>query len=140
MDYEAYQKSFFTHPEPEPSFQYVGMNGVTLYYQDYSQAVQYYEKVLGQPAYVEGDGTRGWRIGNSWLTLLKGQHGNPVNVEVMIVVDTPQEAERLQQAFIAAGATGNPASDQLMYEPVRMCPLKDPLGVEMIIVSPLSPP
>ena len=104
----------------------------------FDQAVSYYAQVLGPPAYVEGAGTRGWPIGSGWLTLLRGTSGNPRNVEVTFRVETVQEAERLQRAFIEAGGTGQEPSDQLMYEPVRFCPVRDPFGTDLLVISPSS--
>jgi len=138
MDYEAYRQQFFANPAPEPRFEFTGVHGVTLYFLDYAAAVAYYQRVLGPPAYLEGEFTRGWRIGDSWLTLLKGKTGNPQNMEVTIVMQTPDQAERLQAAFNEAGGVGEAPSDQLMYEPIRYCALKDPFGTHIIVISPLQ--
>jgi hypothetical protein len=138
MDFETYRKNFFVDPPPEPCYNFSGAFGVTLFYEDYEAAIAYYEKVLGPPAYVEGAGTRGWPIGNGWLTLLKGKDGNPRNVEVTFVVSNPSEADDLQQAFIEAGGEGLTPSDELMYEPVRFCSVVDPFGTVLLIVSSLG--
>jgi catechol 2,3-dioxygenase-like lactoylglutathione lyase family enzyme len=137
MDYESYRRQNFVDPQPEPRFDYLGLHGVTLFFADYEAALDYYSRVLGPPAYVEGKGTRGWRIGDSWLTLLQWEEGAPKNVEFNIVMKTSHEAEQLQAAFIEAGGKGEPASDQLMYEPVRFCPLVDPFGTNILIFSHL---
>ena len=137
MDFETYRKNYFTDPTPTERFDFAGLHGVTLYYQDYEPAVQYYEHVLGPPGYIEGESTKGWRIGDPWLTLLRGMQGNPKNVEVQIVMKTPTEAERLQHRFIEAGGMGLDPSDQLMYEPIRSCPVTDPFGTELMIFSRL---
>lgn len=137
MDYDSYRNQFFANPAPQPRFEFIGLLGVTLFFSDFDAAVEYYAEVLGPPAYVEGDGTRGWQIGQTWLTLLKGKAGNPQNVEFNIVMETPQEADRLQAAFIEAGGTGDSPSDELMYEPVRFCPVQDPFGTNILIISPL---
>ena len=137
MDYESYRQKYFVEPAPESRFDFRGLHGTTLYFSDYEAAVEYYTRVLGQPAYVEGQGTRGWRLGKTWLTLLKGKKGNPKNVEMNIIVQTPQEADRLQAAFIEAGGVGEPPTDQLMYKPVRFCPVVDPFGTKILIISPL---
>lgn len=133
MDYDSYRRNFFVDPQPEPRFEYLGLYGVTLFYADYEAAVDYYTRVLGEAAYVEGEGTRGWQIGNTWLTLLKWEKGSPKNVEFNIVMKSPQEAERLQEAFIEAGGSGEPPSDELMYEPVRFCSVVDPFGTNILI-------
>lgn len=138
MDYEAYRSAYFAEPAPAPRYRFSGSFGVTLYFEDYEAAVAYYEEVLGPPAYVEGEGTRGWPIGAGWLTLLFGRSGNPRNVEVTFQMEDQEEAEQLQRAFIAAGGEGPAPSDQLMYRPVRSCPVRDPFGTELLIVAPLD--
>lgn len=138
MDYESYRKKNFVEPPPESRFEFLGLHGTTLYFSDYEAALSYYTAVLGPPVYVEGQGTRGWRIGNTWLTLLKGSSGGPQNMELNFVMQTPREADRLQAAFIAAGGQGEPPSDQLMYEPVRYCPVVDPFGTNILIICPLD--
>ena len=87
---------------------------------------------------MEGSGTHGWQIGHTWLTLLKGTAGNPQNVEVTIVVQTPQEVDRLREAFIGAGVEADLPGDGLMYVPVRLCSVTDPFGTQILIVCPLS--
>ena len=138
MNYEEYRSSFFVDPEPEPRFGFSGAFGSVMYYEDYEAAVQYYTDALGPPAYVEGKSTRGWPIGNGWLTLLRGQNGSPKNAEIIYEVDTPAEAEALQQALIAAGGQGPEPTDEFMYIPIRACPVEDPFGVGMMIVSALE--
>lgn len=138
MDYKSYREKYFAEPAPETRFKFRGIYGTALYFSDYEAAVAYYSEVLGPPAYIEGAGTRGWRLGNTWLTLLKGKSGHPSNVELNIVMETPEEAERLQAAFLKAGGSGEPPSDQLMYEPVRFCPVQDPFGTDVLIICPLQ--
>ena len=138
MDYDAYRQQFFVDPIPQPRFAFVGMHGVTLYFVDYPAAIAYYTRVLGPPAYEEGEFTRGWRIGDSWLTLLKGNVGDPQNMECTIVMQSPEQADRLQAAFIQAGGVGAAPSDQLMYEPIRYCPVQDPFGTQILIICPLQ--
>lgn len=138
MDYDAYRLKYFVDPPPEEKFKFVGIHGATLFFEDYQAAIQYYQAVLGPPAYVEGGGTRGWRVGNTWLTLLQGEAGSPENVEVHIITQDPLEAERLQRSFIEAGGTGPTPSDELMYEPIRYCPVNDPFGTSLLIYSLIS--
>lgn len=138
MNYEKYRHAYFADPMPEPRYAFRGSLGITLYFEEYDVAVGYYRQVLGPPAYVEGEGTRGWPLGAGWLTLLRGPSGSPRNVELTLPLATPAEAERLQRAFIDAGGAGPPPSDQLMYEPIRACPVRDPFGTEILIVSPLT--
>ena len=78
MDFETYRRNYFVDPQPETRFEYLGLHGVTLFFSDYEPAVDYYTRVLGSPAYMEGAGTCGWRLGNTWLTLLKWKKGSPI--------------------------------------------------------------
>lgn|GEM_PF-789773 len=139
LNIQKYREAYFTDPRPEQHYCFRGSFGVTLFFEDFDAAAEYYEQVLGPPAYVEGKGTRGWEIGGGWLTLLRGTSGNPTNMEITLPVDTPEEAERLQKAFIDAGGTGPPPSDELMYEPVRFCSVCDPLGTNLLIIARLEP-
>jgi len=138
MDYESYRKSNFADPRPIPRFEFTGIFGITLYFEEFERAVDYYSRVLGPPAYVEGEGTRGWAIGSGWLTLLRGGKGSPRNTEVTFVMQTPEQADRLQAAFVAAGGEGSEPTDTLMYEPVRYCPVQDPFGTDLLVISPMS--
>jgi hypothetical protein len=135
MDFDEYQKAYFVFPQPKPRFHFTGLFGLTLYYEDFKSAVTFYEQVLGPVGYQEGDNTRGWAIGNGWLTLLRGKQGNPRNMEISFKMESVEAAEALQQAFIQAGAKGSPPSDQLMFVPVRICPVIDPFGVDVMIFA-----
>ena len=137
MDYEAYRKRYFIDPAPQQRFNFKGLLGATLYYQDYQEALAFYTKVLGPPAYVEDENTHGWQVGETWLTLFPSKNGNPQNVEVPLYVDSPEEVDRLYQAFIASGAKGEPPDNNLMYEPVQICILTDPFGVSILIACSL---
>ena len=106
MDYAAYRKAYFVDPAPELRFAFLGVFDIALHYDRYDEALVFYNRVLGPPAYVEGDSTHGWRIGGSWLTLFPARQGNPGNLELTLVMASPAEAERLQEAFIEAGGTG----------------------------------
>lgn len=139
MDYDAYRQAYFADPPPETRFPFVGLNGVSLTIGAYEEALAFYEAVLGPPAYVEGRGTRGWQIGNDWLTLFRANEGGPANMDMTIAVATAADVARLYQAFIDAGATGEPPSDQLMYAPVRYAQVNDPFGTVIVIISPLPP-
>jgi hypothetical protein len=138
MNHQEYREAYFTEPRPEQRYIFSGSFGVTLFFEDFDVAVEYYEQVLGPPAYVEGKGTKGWEIGAGWLTLLRGTSGNPQNAEMTLQMESPAEAERLQQTFIDAGGTGPPPSDELMYEPVRFCSVCDPLGTNLLIIARLE--
>lgn len=135
MEYAEYQGAYFVNPPPEPRFGCEGIFGITLYFEGYEAAVEYYQEVLGPPAYVEGDSTRGWQVGGTWLTLLRGRDASPVNVEVMLYMQSPGEANRLQSAFLQAGGVISDPVDTLMYEPVHLCPAVDPFGTNWIIVT-----
>lgn len=138
MDFDTYQKAYFVDPSPLPRYRYKGTFGTTLFYEDFEAAVDFYEQVLGPPGYVEGVGTRGWPIGNGWFTLLQGKHGNPQNIEITFEFETVEDAKAFQSACIAAGASGSAPSDQLMYKPVRIYPVVDPFGVDIMIFSALE--
>ena len=137
MDYESYKKSYFVYPQPEPKFEFVGLHGIALFINDYEAAVAFYSEVLGPPGYVEGKFTNGWRIGDIWLTLFPSESDGPKNTEIHFLVNSPDEADRLHQAFIDAGGKGEEPSDQLMYEPIRYCSVQDPFGTNLLIVSRL---
>ncbi len=138
MDFESYKKAYFIDPPPTARYDFQRSIGITFYFEQFDSAVRYYTEVLGPPAYVEGKATRGWRLGNGWLTLLRGKADGPRNVEVTFVMASPAEAEKLQQAFIIAGGKGTPPTDELMYEPVRFCPVVDPFGTELLVISLLT--
>ena len=135
MDYEEYKKKYFVDPQPDPKFKFSGILGTALFYKEYQAALDFYSKVLGPPAYIEGEYTRSWILGETWLTLFPSKTGNPTNIEVPFWVETPDEVDRLYQSFIDAGASGEPPIDTLMGEPVRMCVLTDPFGVSISVVS-----
>ena len=138
VDYDAYKRNYLVQPAPQPRYEFSGTFNITLFYEAYAEAVAYYTQVFGPPAYVEDADTRGWRIGQGWLTLLHGKDGNPRNVEVMFLMPTPAEAEKLQAALIAAGGSGEQPSDQLMYDPVRYCPVRDPFGVDILVYAQIE--
>lgn len=138
MDYEAYRKAYFADPEPPQQFAFTGITGAALYIESYQAAVEFYSQVLGPPVYVEGEWTRSWQLGETWLTLLKGQKGGPGNVEIILTVKTIPEVERLYQAFVSAGASGEAPSDQIMGEPVRFSMVEDPFGTVWVIICPLD--
>ncbi len=134
MDYEEYRNKYFVDPQPKQRFDFVGIHGVALYFEQYKEALTFYEKVLGPPNYIEGKFTHGWEVGNSLLTLFPSKARNPINVEVPFVVEKPEDVDELYQAFINAGATGDEPVDTLMYSNVRMAIVKDPFGVDIMIV------
>ncbi len=133
MNAEEYKASYLVNPPPKPRYQFTGAFYPTLYYEDYAAAVEFYTRVLGIPGYQEGEGTRGWQIGEGWLTLLRGQRGNPANIELMLEVGSIAEAERLHGSMLQAGASGTEPVDQIMYQPIRYCHAIDPFGVDIVI-------
>ena len=81
MDYEAYRKAYFVDPAPKARYEFGEPFGFTLFFQEYEEAVAFYSAVFGPPAYVEGDSTRGWKLGAIWLTLLRASQDNPTGAE-----------------------------------------------------------
>jgi hypothetical protein len=135
MDYAAYREAYFVDPPPKAKFAFSGIFGIALFFEAYEEAVAFYGRVFGPPAYVEGDNTHGWLVGDSWLTLFPARTGNPSNAEVTLIMDSPAEANRLQRTFVEAGGTGEEPFDDLMYEPLRLCPANDPFGTSFLIVA-----
>jgi len=134
MDYKEYRRKYFTDPAPEPRYQVRGIHGATLFYEDYQAALHFFQQVFGPPAYVEGENTHGWKIGDSWLTVFPANQGSPQNIEVPIYLQTAEGVDRLYQACLTAGAHGNPPQDTLMYLPVRIAIVTDPFGVMFTLV------
>jgi uncharacterized glyoxalase superfamily protein PhnB len=100
--------------------------------------LDFFRQVFGPPAYIEGQYTHGWKIGDSWLTVFPAQEGNPKNLEIPIYLQTAQEVDRLYDAFIEAGAQGDRPKDTIMYLPVRMAIVTDPFGVAFNLVFEYS--
>lgn len=138
MDYEAYKKAFFVDPQPEQRFAFAGTRGMSISVKDYEAALAFYTEVFGPPAYVEGHDTSGWHLGDSWFTVFPSSAGGPTNSDVSLELKTPADAERLHAAFLAAGGSGEAPSDELMYVPLRFCPVKDPFGLQWILYAPLA--
>lgn len=138
MDYESYRKKYYADPQPESQFNFSGVYGTALYYQDYQKALDFYTQVLGPPNYVEGENTHGWKIGNSWLTLFPSKEGNPKNVETPFYMKTTDAVSEFIETFVAAGGEllQEPV-DELMYEPVRFAVVADPFGVVFIVLCKL---
>ena len=137
MDEAADRRAHFAHPAPPPRFGIVGVSYVALFVENYAAALGFWERVLGPPGYVEGERTHGWRLGRTWLTLFPAEEGGPRNAEFAIETASPAEAERLQRAFAEAGAEVEEPSDQLMYEPMRFCQVRDPFGTSIVVYAPL---
>lgn len=135
MDFETYKKKYFTDPAPEPRFGFKGILGTAVYYQDYAAALAFFEQVFGAPAYVEGEFTHAWQLGNTWLTVFPAKQGSPSNVEVMVYLKDAKEVDRLYAEMIAAGASGEPPVDTLMFVPVRIATLQDPFGGQFSLAA-----
>ena len=98
MDFNTYRHAYFTDPTPEPRFDLEGVVGITLFFADYAEAVDFYTQVLGTPAYSEGAATRGWRLGETWLTLLAGGEGSPASTRRFRLGKSQLAADRLRPA------------------------------------------
>ncbi len=66
----------------------------------------------------------------------EGHGGEPRNVELTFGVASVEEAERLQWAFERAGGKAAEPTDELMYRPIRSCPVTDPFGTEILVIAP----
>lgn len=135
MDYETYRRKYFPDPQPESRFAIEGLHGVALYYADYTAALEFFHQVFGPPNYSEGEGTRGWHLGDCWLTVFPASTGHPKNNEVHLLLQNSAELDRLRQAFLDAGAQGDPPEQALMYEPLVIAALTDPFGGTWLLLS-----
>jgi len=135
MDFKEYREKFYVDPQPEPRYAFSGLAGFSVFISEYDNALAYYTEVLGPPAYIEGESTHGWRMGNAWFTLFPAREEGPKRMEVTILMDSVAEAERLHAAFLAAGGSGEPPTDELMYDPIRFCAVKDPFGTDILIIA-----
>ncbi len=112
----------------EQRFNIVDLNYVSLYYEDFKEAIAFFKAVFGPPENVDEDGAiYGWRMGATWLTLFPSKEGthkgsNPRNTEFAVQVSAPQEVDILYQTLIEAGAKkGWDIEDTAMYEEMRFC-------------------
>lgn len=128
MDYESYRRKYFRDPQPKQRFAIEGLHGVALYYEDYAAAIEFFNQVFGPPNYSEGENTRGWQLGGNWLTVFPSSAGYPQNNEAHILLRNATEVNSLRQAFLDAGAQGDPPEQALMYEPLTMAIVTDPFG------------
>jgi uncharacterized glyoxalase superfamily protein PhnB len=130
-----------TQPDTgEAAYTIVDLNYVSLYYEDFQEAITFYENVFGSPENVdEGGEIYGWRMGSTWLTLFPSKEGtqkgsNPGNTEFAIQVSAAQEVDALYQVLIEAGAKkGWDPEDTTLYEEMRFCFVDDPFGVRIDI-------
>ena len=114
-----------------------GLRFPSFYILDYERAVAFYTTVFGPPPYAQPR-IKGWRLGDTWLTLFPAAdlghnpEGNPQNAEFAIEVGEPEAVDRLYDALVAAGAvTVRAPSDTVMYDPMRICVVDDPVGIRI---------
>lgn len=126
-------------------FRIVDLNYVSLYAEDFSDALAFYTRVFGAPENaVENELTYGWRMGRTWMTLFPAAAGtvhgsNPRNAEFAVQVAAAEEVDALYGELIAAGAKNCMApSDTEMYEPMRFACVDDPFGVRIDIYCPTT--
>jgi len=131
--------------EKKDRFKIVDLNYVSLYYDDFQTAIDFYTQVFGAPENMdEGGEIISWRMGATWLTLFPAKEAahpgkNPRNAEFAIQVAEPDEVDALYQAFIEAGAKkGWEPFDTDMYESMRFSYVDDPFGVRIDIICPLT--
>ena len=60
MDGGVCQRKFFTAPRPKPRFRYKVGFEVSLFFEAYQAAVDFYSQVLAPPAYVQVEGANRW--------------------------------------------------------------------------------
>lgn len=116
---------------------------VSVYARDHAQAEAFYSSVFG-PAEQVMAGIVGWKLGDTWLTLLESRMGtqpdsNPRNIEFAIVVDEASKVDDLFHDLVAAGASPlTHPEDGEMYVPMRFAAVDDPFGVRIDIVHPTA--
>lgn len=143
MNYQEYRAAY--HKDTASRYAFDRGFSAALYTPEYRNAVAFYSRVLGDPQYVEGELTHGWRIGNGWLTLfpleyLDGydrQAGRLNPVELQFHLDGLSQLRALRAAFISAGGRGPEPSRELMYVPLWFAPLEDPFGNRVILTADL---
>jgi hypothetical protein len=135
LDVAEYKKKFFTNPHPERRFAFRGIQGASIHYRDHSAALEFLQRVFGPPAYIEGEFTHGWKLGETWLSVFPSEVGNASNMEIPVYMESADDVDKLYQAFIEAGAAGEPPENTLMYESVRIAFVQDPFGVAWMLVA-----
>ena len=126
-------------------FRILDLNYMSLYIEDFTEALEFYEQVFGLPETADEAGQiYGWRMGATWLTLFPSQQGsykgsNPRNSEFAIQVSKPEEVDILHQLLINGGAKRCWApEDTSMYEEMRFSCVDDPFGVRIDVYCPLD--
>ncbi len=122
----------------------VGLQYVSLYFQDLRKAIEFYSAVLGPPDEVMEEKTIwGWRMGSTWLTLFDAKIGttpgrNPGNTEFAIQVASQEQVDEWVARFVQHGAQVCMApEDTWMYETMRFAAIDDPFGVRIDVFCPL---
>lgn len=59
-------------------------------------------------------------------------------MEIPVYLESANDVDKLHQAFIEAGALGEPPENTLMYEPVRIAFVQDPFGVAWMLVCNIT--
>jgi len=133
MKYTDYRKQYFTKTTKLEA----RITGIDMYLHDWAKAVAFYTHLLGKPRYQEGPDIHGWELGTTWLTIFP-DYGNPDRTQSFtICMPTVKQAESLQKKCENLGAKIRPPSNQLMYKPIRHCPVTDPFGNEVLITAKL---
>jgi uncharacterized glyoxalase superfamily protein PhnB len=132
-------------PASARPYQIVSLNYVSLYVNDFQEAIAFYTQVFGPPEYDEDEGSLyGWRMGSTWLTMFPAKAGtsrdsNPRNTEFAVQVSSLEEVDALYNALIGAGAKECMAPrDTKMYEEMRFGCVDDPFGVRIDVYCPLG--
>ena len=122
----------------------VTLNYVSLYFERFAEAVDFYTKVFGAPDQPEEDhGFGSWKMGSTWLTLFPSRmgvnpEGDPVNAEFGIQVQEPAQVDELSEILLENGAKLVMApEDTWMYESMRFVALDDPFGVRIDVYCPI---
>ena len=66
---------------------------------------------------------------------LRAVEGNPRNAEIQLAMSSEEDAGRLQKAFLDAGGQVEDPAEVLMFEPVKIYPLVDPFGTNLLLSS-----
>lgn len=104
----------------------------------FEEIVEFYSTVFGSPDYTEDDCVAGWRLGNSWLTFLKGGNVEIQGCEFAIKAISEEAAFELQDKLQAAGATSEGRCVEWMYEDMHYCPVVDPFGLRVLVYYPIE--
>lgn len=131
--------------ENSKPYHIVDLNYVSLYIEDFQEALEFYGKVFGPPENADDENKiYGWRMGASWLTVFPSKIGthpgsNARNVEFAIQLSSLEEVDTLYDALIEAGAKSCwEPEDTQMYEDMRFSCVDDPFGVRIDVYCPIE--